>query len=272
MNAKYLLSICFSLLIIQGFSQNGLPSTYGAKSIAMGNTGVSRGDIHALLNNQAGLANITSFSAIIAAEQRFAISELRTVAAGVVLPTDGGTFGLNLQYFGVDLYNEQRVGLSFSRRLFDHLAIGIQVGVHTTRIEEYGSHWVPTAEAGILYQITSQLSFGLHLLNPVRIKIIEGEFLPTVMRLGFSYQSSDKASFAVEINKDIEYPLQVRAGIEYQLADPFFIRIGIQTAPEIWSFGLGYILEKQQLAFDLSAANHPFLGYTPAISLAYPSQ
>jgi hypothetical protein len=95
--------------------------------------------------------------------------------------------------------------------------------------------------------------------------------MPTVLRLGFSYESSDKATFAAEVSKDIDYPVQVRAGLEYRLADPVALRAGIQTAPEKWSFGIGYWLEKQKLLFDLSASHHQFLGFTPAISLAFAS-
>ncbi len=269
MKVSFLLPLFLCSTLQFGWSQNGLPSTYGARSIAMGNTGVSMEDVGALLNNQAGLAGLTSFSALIAAEQRFAISDLQSVAAGVALPTGGGTFGLSLQYFGFDLYNEQRLGLTYARNLFDNLSIGAQFVVHNTRIEEYGSKWTAAVELGLRYEITDGLAVGAHVFNPARIEVIEGEFLPTVLRLGFSYKSSDKATFAAEISKDIDYPVQVRAGFEYQLAAPIALRAGVQTAPEKWSFGMGYHLEKQHLVVDLSASHHQFLGFTPAISLAF---
>lgn len=238
----------------------------------MGNTGVTQDDISALLNNQAGLAELTAFSAVIAAEQRFAIAELQSAAAAAAIPTSGGTFGLSLQFFGFELYNEQRIGLAYARQLFEKLSVGAQFMVHNTRIEEYGSKWTPAVELGLLYEVTDGLSVGAHVFNPARIEVIEGEFLPTVLRLGFSYQSSDKATFAAEVSKDIDYPVQVRAGIEYRLAPPVFLRAGIQTAPEKWSFGVGYWLEKQNLVIDLSAAHHQFLGFTPAIGLVYESK
>jgi long-subunit fatty acid transport protein len=269
MKNKYLIIAIHFCFMHFGFGQNGLPSTFGAKSIAMGNTGVTMNDIGALLNNQAGLAQLSSFSAMVAAERRFAISDLQSATAGVALPTGGGTFGLSLQYFGFDLYNEQRIGLTYARKLFDHFSIGAQFVVHNTRIEEYGSRWTPAVELGLLYEITEGLSVGAHIFNPARIELLEGEFLPTVLRLGFSYASSDKATFAAEVSKDIDYPVQVRAGFEYRLADPVALRAGIQTAPEKWSFGMGYCLEKHNLVFDLSAAHHQFLGFTPAVSLTY---
>ena len=260
------LLLCFTL---DGASQNGLPVTLGAKSIAMGNTGVAFNDVQAILNNPAGLTSLSSLSLIIAAEQRFAISELQSLAAGVAFPGRSGIFGLSLQHFGFDLYNEQRIGLTYARSLSDHFSVGAQLIVHNTSIEEYGSKWTPAVELGFLYEITAYLHIGVHIFNPARIEIIEGEYLPTVLRLGFSYRSSENVLFAAEINKDIDFPVQVRAGLEYQLAKPLFFRVGMQTAPEKWSSGIGYQLENQALKIDFSVAHHQFLGFSPAISLSY---
>jgi hypothetical protein len=236
----------------------------------MGNTGVAFNDIQSILNNQAGLASLTSFSLIIAAEQRFAVSELQSLAAGVAFPVSNGAFGLSLQHFGVALYNEQRIGLTYARSLSDNFAIGAQLIAHNTSIEEYGSKWTPALELGFLYKVTAYLYVGVHIFNPARIEMIKGEYLPTVLRLGFSYRPSENVLFAAEVSKDIDYPVQVRVGLEYQLVKPLFFRVGIQTAPEKWSFGIGYQFENQALKIDFSAAHHQFLGFSPAISLSYP--
>ncbi len=269
MSPKWMLIPLLLFLSCWCYSQNGLPSTYGGKSIAMGGTGVTFQDVNALLNNQAGLAGIDRFTAIISAEQRFAAQELQSLAAGIVIPTAlGGTFGLSLNYFGFDLYNEQRIGLAYSRKLFPELSIGAQFLLHHTQIEEYGSRVLPAVEFGLIYDVTQELSIGAHLFNPMRIEVLPEEFLPTVLRIGLSYEPSEKALFLAEVSKDIEYPVQARAGIEYRLVEQLVIRSGIQTAPEQWSFGLGYWLKEQRLQLDVSAAHHQFLGFTPGISLS----
>ncbi len=266
-----LFCICISWSFT-AFNQNGLPSTLGARSVAMGGTGLTFIDIQALLNNPAGLAQLNSFSGIIAAEQRFASEELQSLAAGIALPTSSGSWGLGLQYFGFDLYNEKRINLAYARQLLDNFSMGIQFVFHNTQIQEYGNKWSIAAELGLLYEVNDNISIGAQIFNPIRTEIVEGEFLPTVFRVGFGYKSSEKVLFLAEISKDIEYPVQVRFGIEYRIITQLFLRSGIQTAPEKWSFGIGYLLNQENLSIDVSASHHPFLGFSPAITMTYQSK
>lgn len=267
---KYLFFCCFFFLTFNwAIAQNGAPSTLGARSIAMGKTGVSLKGIDALLNNIAGLSNISSLSGLIAAEQRFASEDLQSLAAGVALPTNSGTFGLNIQHFGFDLYNEQRLGVFYARKLLPNLSIGAQFLLHNTQIEEYGNKLLPSFDLGLQLNVTDQITVGANIFNPIRQEIVADEFLPTIMRLGVSYQSSDKVIFVLEASKDIEYPVQVNAGIEYMVIEQLFLRTGISTEPTLWSFGVGYYMEASRLQIDISASNHQFLGFTPAITIGY---
>lgn len=261
-----LILVCISSWVS---AQNGLSFTQGARSIALGKTGVTFKNVNALLNNPAGLSFLEDFSALVAAEQRFATEELRTVAGGLALPTAGGTFSLSVQYFGFDLYNEQRLGLGYSRLLTPDLSLGVQFLLHNTQIEEYGSKFIPTFELGLLYSVTDQITVGGQVINPTRQEVVPDEFLPTELRLGISYQSSESVLFILEAAKDIEYPVQVRAGIEYRVIDMLYLRTGISTEPTLWSFGVGYYAEKSGLQIDFGASQHQFLGISPALSISY---
>ena len=129
MPAKY-----FFLLICLLFSNNGIAqsTTLGSKSVAMGGTGITFNDIHALLNNPAGLAHLKSISGLLATEQRFVIKDLHSIAAGFALPTAHGSLGMSLQYFGFDLYNEQRFAVAYARPLLDNFSIGAQILFYIT--------------------------------------------------------------------------------------------------------------------------------------------
>lgn len=272
---KHLLTICY-LTVLSSFlssnlaySQNGAPPIGGARSIAMGYTGVTYTDINSLFSNQAGLAMLDRFTATAFAEQRFFISELQSISAGAALPTSSGTLGLSLNYFGFEDYNEQRAGLAYARKLMDNFSIGAQVLVLNTRIPEYGNKTSITFELGLLAQLLPQLQLGFHLYSPARIELVADEYLPSVYKLGLQYLVSDKLNILAEIEKDIDHPVRTKLGLEYELAKALKMRIGAATQPVNLSFGFAYQL-KNGLALDIASSYHEVLGFTPAAGIVFP--
>ncbi len=249
-------------------AQNGTPPAGGAKGIAMGNLGVSFNDINAAFANQAGLAFLPKTAFTLFGESRFALSEIKTVSAAAALPTKSGTFGLTVSYFGYESYNEQRLGIAYARKLMDKLAIGIQFDVLNTTIPNYGRRTLFSFEAGLQYEVLDNLTVGVHAFSPVRVEIVEDEDLPTVFELGFAYKASDKVTFYGEVEKDIEYPLVVKIGLEYSIVTSFYLRGGINLNPTQLSFGLGYEAN-DNLSIDVGASFHQTLGVSPALSVNY---
>lgn len=250
------------------FGQNGSTYANGARSAAMGNTGLNFNDINSLFNNQAGLADLEATSFLIAAERKFALADLNNLTAGVALPTSSGTFGISLNYFGFDLYNETKVGLAYSRRLMDKLSVGIQFDMLNTRIPEYGSKNLFTFEIGLQSELSKNLTLGFHLFNPVKLETVEGEYLPTVIQGGISYAPSKKVLVNVELEKDIDFPFTIRTGIEYEMVDNFWLRLGVNTEPASVNFGIGYLMQNG-LRLDIASSYHQELGFTPAVSLGF---
>lgn len=258
-----LLLCAFALL-----GQHGVFTGTNARSIALGGSGVAASGIYALGNNPAGLANLETWAAGAQAEQRFLLSELQLFSAAGALPTASGTFGLQLNYFGFEAYNEQKLGLTYARKLFDQLYLGAQLGLFNLRIPEYGNRTLVTADIGLLAPISRSVSFGMHLVQPMRMEVTEGEYLPTVLRFGLDYQPSEKIHLLAEVEKDIQKTARVHTGLEYQVIDPLFLRVGVATEPASASFGVGYLLAGG-LSIDVAAAYHQVLGFTPAFGLIY---
>ena len=234
----------------------------------MGNTGIGFKDIYSAFSNQAGLAYLPAFSAAIAAEQRFLVSDIQSFSAAAALPTSSGTFGLTLNYYGFEDFNEQRVGLAYARKLFDKLSIGAQFLYLGTRIPEYGNKASFTFEAGLLMEIIKGLSLGVHVYSPARISLLEDENLPTRLGLGLVYQPSSKVLINVEVEKDIDYKIRLKSGVEYQIVDPLYLRVGVATEPTLVSFGLGVQL-KNSVYIDFASSYHQVLGFTPAVGISY---
>ncbi|PHN05022.1 PorV/PorQ family protein [Flavilitoribacter nigricans] len=261
----FILALGFGLILP---AQNGVFIATNARSIGLGGSGVAASGLASLGNNPAGLADLENWGAGVQAEQRFLLSELQLLTAAGALPTASGSFGLQINYFGFEAYNEQKIGLTYARKLFDQLYLGAQVGVFNTRIPEYGSRALVTFDVGLLAPISREITFGFQLINPMRMEIIDGEYLATVLRFGLDYQPAEKIHLLAEVEKDIQQPVRVHAGLEYRIVDPLYLRLGVATEPVSMSFGFGYVLAGG-LAIDVAASYHQILGFTPALGITY---
>jgi hypothetical protein len=249
------------------FSQNGQFNIAGARAAAMGNAGVNFRDIHSLFSNQAGLAQLENPAVSVFGQQRFLIEDLQQFAFAAALPTNSGTLGLNIQHFGSKLYNEQKIGLAYGRKLMDKLSIGAQFDILRTSIAEFGNSTRFTFELGLQSQISEQISFAAHLFNPLRQETVENELMPTVLTLGGAYRPNDLTSVFLELEKDVSRPLIVKTGIEYRIVEALILRTGIATNPNLFTFGFGLRL-KNGLAVDIAAGYHQILGFSPTVGLA----
>ncbi len=262
----FLLLWCCTTIALSG--QNGAPIIAGAKGAAMGNASVSFTDINSIFSNQAGLAYLQETAVILVGQRRFQNADINSYAIGAAYPTNSGTFGLNLQYYGFDVFNEQKVGLSYARKLFDRLAIGAQVDYLTTRIPEYGSATNLTFEFGVHSQIMEDFFLAAQVYSPIQVDINETDQLPTIFKLGIAYNFSEKLEMHLEGEKDLDFPTMFKVGFQYQVVSAFYLRAGISTNPSLWSFGLAYEM-KNGLSFDIASSYHQILGVSPAISVRY---
>lgn len=249
-------------------AQNGATNASGGRSNGVANASVGFTDINSIFNNQAGLANLQQMGFILAAEQRFLLPDLNSFGGGFALPTSSGTFGLSVHYFGFESYNESKIGLSYARKLMDKLSIGIQFDVLQTTIAENGSANFFTFEAGIQSELIENLLIGVHIYNPVKLEIIEDEFIPSLFRAGATYTASKKLLLHAELEKDFDFPFVFKSGVEYELIDDFWLRVGVHTNPTAISFGIGYQF-KNGFRMDIASNYHQDLGFTPSLGIGY---
>lgn len=256
-----------SILLFAG--NDNLP--VGGRQAGVGNASVCHSDVWAVHYNQAGLANIKDITAGIYYDNRFMVNNLSMKAVALALPTKKlGVFGISLGYFGYSLYNEQKVGLAYARTFGSKLSVGVQLdylGVHIG--EDYGSKNSFAAEAGFQYELSKNLKLGAHIYNLNR-SIISGynnERIPTIMKLGLSYDFSEKVLVSVESEKDVETSPDFKAGVEYHMLKKIFLRFGVSTNPSKNAFGLG--LDLKGVKFDIAFNRHSVLGWTPMASLVY---
>jgi hypothetical protein len=265
---KPLFLFCSLLIVLNVRAQIGAPALKSAASTAMGGAGVAFSDINGIFHNTASTASVTTLSAIVAAERHFLGSPIQTAGAGIVYPSGFGAFGLNVQYSGIDLYNTQKIGLSYGRKLFDHLSIGAQFDAINVQIKDYGAKAALTFEAGLLAQLTHDLHLGFQVFSPANVEFVDGEPIPTVFTTGIAYLPSSKTIILAEVEQNIDRTARFKAGVAYQFLQNFALRAGVATQPTTVSFGTGLALQNG-VKIDVAASYHTYLGITPSFSVRY---
>ncbi len=272
MKPLFLLPLILCLGFGISWSQNGVSPMAGARGAAMGDAAVAFQDINSAFSNQAGLGFMENMSFSIGSDRRFFTNEIGSYSLAFAYPVQKtGTFGLAVNYYGFSGYNEQRIGLAYARKLSDKLSIGAQFDYLGFSIPEYGSKSIFTFEFGLQAQLIENLAIGVHIFNPTRQEVVPDENIPTVFRLGTAYTPNKKLVISGELEKDIEHPIQFKAGIEYFIVDILALRAGLSTNPTQNSFGIGLKLNNG-FKLDLASSYHYTLGFTPALSLAYDIQ
>jgi hypothetical protein len=242
----------------------------GGRGAGMSNASVTLTDFWSINHNQAGMIGVKTISSGIYYENRFGLKNLSIKAGAVVLPTRSGVFGLSMTYFGYALYNESKIGLAYAKSFGTKFSAGVQLDYLGTHIaENYGNASAVAAEIGLLYQVNKNISIGTHVYNPTRAKVASynNERAPTILKLGLSYQFSEKVILAIESEKDIQHNPVFKAGVEYRPIKALYFRTGISTNPVLNSFGFG--IEYHNFNLDFAASYHQALGFTPQCSLVF---
>lgn len=267
MRKGFLFLLCFYLLFCFATTAQ---ITAGGRAAGMAGATVALSDVWSAFHNQAGLAQIKKFNGGIYNETPFLMNELSTRGLAAAIPVSGGVFGLSLNYYGFDLYNEKRAGLAFAKAFSEKISAGIQIDYLGTSISEgYGSKSNFTFEAGARIEILTALFLGVHIYNPIRTKLADdfNEKLPAILKAGLAYHPSDKVVVSVESEKNSDAKNVIKAGVEYHIVKMLYLRSGVASNPSKICFGFG--LDFESFKFDFAASHHQDLGYSPNVSLTY---
>jgi len=250
------------------FAQGWLPM--GARSNSMGNSSVTLTDVWAFHHNPGAIADLEKQSIGISYENRFLLKELQSQGLVYGQPLKKGVISFGAQTYGFKTYRTNRVGVGYSMKLSELFSAGVQFNYQNIRLtENYGSKNTVTAEVGVLAKITEKWSVGVSAFNLGRNKLadFQDDRFTTLMRLGTSYKVSKKVLVTAEVEKNVDFALRAKAGVEYQLVDKFYLRGGFVTQPIEASFGFGYKFSVFQL--DFGSAYHQQLGWSPHFSFTY---
>lgn len=242
----------------------------GARSGGVLNSSITFADNWAYFNNPGAIGEVESISAGISYENRFLLSGLQSQAFAVAVPTKQGVFSVGGFHYGSSEYTSFRTGLGYAMKLADNFSAGVQINYQGLRLPEYyGSSNTLTGEAGVLLKVTDEWSFGASVFNLGRNRLSDykDDRYNTVLRLGTAFKPSKLLHISAELWKDLDGPVSVRGGIEYEPIKHFNLRVGVGSQPTSFAFGFGY--KWKVIRVDFASAYHQTLGLSPQISFTY---
>ena len=262
--------IIFILFIspLTTWGQGYMPS--GARSGGVLNSSITTEDSWAYYNNPGALGKLDKLTVGVSYENRFLLSDLQSQAFSASVPMKIGVVSIGAFNYGSTEFRNFRTGIGYALKLADNFSAGVQINYQGLRLPEYyGSSNTVTGEVGVLLNITDEWNFGASIFNLGRAKLsdFKDDRYNTVLRIGTSFTPSKLVRISAEIWKDIDAPVSVRGGIEYEPFKDFHLRAGIGSQPTAFAFGFGY--KWKVIRMDIASSYHQTLGWSPQISFTY---
>ena len=263
MSRRLYIFLCLFFIGKFGFTQ----STQGGRLSGMGNAGAAIKDVWAVAANPAVITSLKRPSAQINYENHFFINALSSQAFAFVLPKNNNSFGINLQRYGISEYLTIKAGLITAKQFGKNLSIGLRTNYHQLKITNYGAIIAFSLDVGTAYQFTDELVLGLYINNPAREGNKINFSIPTTIHLGASYQTNAKILVASTLVKELNEPLNIAFGIDYQMINYFSLRSGLNLNPLKHHFGVGF--NSLNFLLDVAFTKYTHFNYSPQISIGY---
>jgi hypothetical protein len=195
---------------------------------------------------------------------RFKMKELNTMGIYTLVPNRAIDAGFLLSAYGYEDYRLLQGRVNLAKKLSSSFSIGTNLTyLNENSILEPESEHYFSADIGLYYRINESFETAfitenlLHTSSP----------FPVICDLGIRYRLLPDCFVLIETGYDFRKHLDVKAGIEYEIAGQFSVRAGFGSQPETLSLGFAYTGTrwKTEVAFLF----HPVLGLSSAIGVSY---
>ncbi|CAH0997453.1 hypothetical protein EMA8858_03586 [Emticicia aquatica] len=264
---KYVV-FCFTINIFRPnlIFASSEPFPIGARSWGIANANVAISDQNSVSNNPASLGFLKDNYVSTSYHARYSISGLQTLSFSGNYNGKYCNFGFNSERFGDKLYNEQKFGIALAKNT-NRVSLGIKVSYFQAAIEHFISKKTALTEFGIVAKLNSKLNIGFHAYNLTGAKLFASQYIPTVLRLGFAFTPTKQILIVAEAEKNLNFPLFIKIGLEYQIVKNFYCRTGITSKINNAHFGFG--LRSKQFIFDYAVSSHSALGFSHYLTISY---
>jgi hypothetical protein len=265
---KYIFTLSLLLAFGSVFSQDFVSS--GARSQSLANSAGASIYFWNVTNNPSTTAFMNNASVGIDIRTNFMIKEISTSTIALIIPfRNYGNFGAYFQRFGYSTFNENKLAISFSRKLSNTTSASIQIrdNIQNINSTEFSS---TENELGFNIGVFTKLNEKIQLASYYNFqKNITVNNVKNIqeLSLALSWLPISDLNVLLEISKRTNSDFSIRGGIEYKILDIISARVGASSVPLNMSLGLGIMFH--DLNVDVSFAKHQHLGTTSAISGNY---
>ena len=247
----------------------GQVHTEGARAVALA------GAVTALSGEAWGAGNPASWATVAQhhfaafGSQAYGLEELRRGSILYVHPSPWGAFAARASTFGFAAYRETVLVAGYSRSFSLGTTRSLHGGLalryrHVRLAAPYGATGSLALSVGWLVRLLPTLQAAFHAGSLAAGWRQEAPSARRSLALGFCYRPAASMRVLADLYKEARWPLALRAGIEVQPVRSLFLRIGLATAPMIFSGGAG--LHLGRVRASLAAQHHLALGWSPALS------
>ena len=259
-------TIFCSLLFTVAWSQAGPYLFSGTSHLSSGQIGLLLDNAEAGIALPALLAERDKWGWAAGASLRTGADDLTEVAATAHFPLPWkDQLAIGIQHTGIEGYSEQRITLSYARRLFQNLNAAAQFDLNRNSVVEYddlyGISWSVSFHAPLM----KELSMSAWIYNP--LGDVNSLDLPSVARIGILYEPSEKIGIAMEAEKDWRHDLRFKAGVDYRIHPRLALRWGVGTNPGLVHAGISWNI-LQQMAISGGWRYHNRLGSVLSASVS----
>ncbi|AHM58309.1 hypothetical protein D770_00155 [Flammeovirgaceae bacterium 311] len=257
-----MLRIFLSFFLLIGFLFAEAQLVYqlpGARAAGMGGAAAPVTDVWALHYNIGALAGVQETTVAASYQSRLNMPELSTAGIVFCVPLPVGVAGAGVSRFGFGPYSLSEVSLGFAHQI-RLVSIGLQAGIVQAATRGFGSRMVPLLSFGGTAELIPKLRFGGFIYNITQSQLSPetGEYIPTLLRAGLQWQPTVFVRLVAETEKDVDYPANFKAGLEYKLRNFLTLRTGFSTRPTSLHGGLGFLTGKLRIHYAMQ--HHRQLG------------
>lgn len=256
-------------VLIQGHLQ-AQPLFNGSRSATLSYSAVSMPGNQWPEVNPSSIATIKNTNLSLFVSEGYSLSEMRSSALNLCLPSQTLVYGLMVQSFGYDMFRDLRftttigheIKLGTSRKVL----IGVSFTYNRITIQHIGNQNGIGLSFGLTTEIWPNLYLGASSRQPFSRNPTNA--LEEVTQLGIGYRLFEETWFILGIQKSISFQPAISAGIESPVGPGIVLRFRMNTQPYRIALGAEFLFNS--LEVGILAEKHIILNWTPALSIGLP--